>query len=115
METKRGKVFAGFVQERTDDAVVLKTIEGNLLRINKDEIEEDVEQKTSLMPELVLKNVTAQDAADLLAYLTSLRDAEVYATEFRAVGPFANDKPGHRTQVYGPEKDPGRFDANATY
>ena len=115
VETKRGKVFAGFVQQRSDDAVVLKTIEGNLLRINNDDIEEDVEQKTSLMPELVLKNVTAQDAADLLAYLVSLRDAEVYAKQFRAVGPFANDKPEHRTTVYGPEKEPGRFDGAAKY
>ncbi len=115
LETTRGKVFAGFIQERTDDAIVLKTIEGDLLRINKDDIEEDVEQKTSLMPELVLKNVTAQDAADLLAYLVSLREAEVYATKLYAVGPFANETPSHRTTVYGPEKMPGEFDAKAKF
>ncbi len=115
IETSRGKVFAGFIQARTDDAVVLKTVDGNRLQIKQEDIENDIEQKTSLMPELVLKNVTAQDAADLLAYLMSLREAEVYAKQFRAVGPFANDSPADRTKVYAPEKTPGAIDPKAKF
>ena len=37
------------------------------------EIESLVAQGKSLMPELVLSQITAQDAADLLAYLTTLK------------------------------------------
>jgi len=115
VETKRGKVFAGFVQEKSTDGIVLKTIEGDRIRLAASDIEEDIEQQTSLMPELVLKNVTAQDAADLLAYLASLQEGEVYATRFRAVGPFDNEKPEQRKTVYGPENNPGEFNGQAVY
>lgn len=115
VETTRGKVFAGFVQERTDEVLTLKTIEGTLLRIPRANIEEIIEQQTSLMPELVLKSVTAQDAADLLAYLSDLQEAEIYAKQFQAVGPFPNDQPEHRTKDFGPEASPGSFDGGAKY
>lgn len=115
VETTRGKVFAGFVQERTKDALVLKTIEGTVLRIPRTDIEETIEQKTSLMPELVLKDVTAQDAADLLAYLVSLQNAELFVKQFKAVGPFPNDRPEHRTTDFGPESDSARYDGKAIY
>ena len=67
------------------------------------------------MPELVLKNVTAQDAADLLAYLVSLQETTLHAANFKALGPFPNEKPEHRSVDFGPEKSPGAVDQSATY
>jgi putative heme-binding domain-containing protein len=73
VETKSGQVYAGFLLERNDQGVVLKDVKAQLQKISTDEIESLVAQGKSLMPELVLSQITAQDAADLLAYLTSLK------------------------------------------
>ncbi len=71
--TKDGRVFAGFLVERADDHVVVKDIKNQQIRVAADDIEALVEQQTSLMPQLVLSEVTAQDAADLLEFLTTQR------------------------------------------
>ena len=73
LETKSGQVYAGFLIERTAEQAVLKDIKGQSIRVPTDEIEVLVPQQKSLMPELILSQVTAQDAADLLAFLTSLK------------------------------------------
>jgi putative membrane-bound dehydrogenase-like protein len=73
LETKSGQVYAGFLVEKTADHVVLKDVNSKLVRVDTDEIEAIVPQQKSLMPELVLSEVTAQDAADLLAFLTGLK------------------------------------------
>ena len=43
------------------------------LRIPSGQIEHLVPQRLSLMPELLLRDMTAQQVADLLAYLSSLK------------------------------------------
>ncbi len=73
LETTGGQVLAGFLVERTTERVVLKDVKSQLVRIPASEIEALVPQHKSLMPELVLSEVTAQDAADLLAFLTTLK------------------------------------------
>ncbi|MFO1019681.1 MAG: PVC-type heme-binding CxxCH protein [Planctomycetales bacterium] len=73
VQTKAGKVHAGFLQQSSDQQVVLKTIEGEVVTIPRDDVEELIQQKISLMPDAVLKDITAQDAADLLEYLTTLK------------------------------------------
>ena len=73
LETKSGRVYAGFLIERTDDHVTLKDVKSQTVRVAADDIEALVVQQKSLMPELVLSEVTAQDAADLLAFLASLK------------------------------------------
>jgi putative membrane-bound dehydrogenase-like protein len=73
LETKAGQVYAGFLVERTADHVVLKDVKSKSIRVAADEIEALVQLQKSLMPELVLSEVTAQDAADLLAFLTTLK------------------------------------------
>ncbi len=73
LETTGGQVYAGFLVERTADHVVLKDVKSQLVRVADDEIEALVPQQRSLMPELVLSEVTAQDAADLLAFLLTLK------------------------------------------
>jgi putative heme-binding domain-containing protein len=73
LETTGGQVFAGFLVERAVDHVTLKDVKNQSIRVATDDVAALVQQQKSLMPELVLSEVTAQDAADLLAFLTSLK------------------------------------------
>ena len=52
---------------------MLKDGEGKLVRIPAAEIELVAPQRKSLMPELLLREMTAQQVADLLAYLSTLK------------------------------------------
>jgi putative heme-binding domain-containing protein len=72
IETHSGQVLVGFLLEKTDEGILLKEATGNTFRLRNDEIAVMERREQSLMPELVLRDVTAQDAADLLAYLMSL-------------------------------------------
>jgi len=51
---------------------VLKEASGNVMRLRRSEITVMERREQSLMPELILRDVTAQDAADLLAFLMTL-------------------------------------------
>jgi len=73
LETKDGRVLNGLAVEKTDRAVVLKDAQGKILKVTAGEIERLVPQSRSLMPELLLRDMTAQQVADLLAFLASLR------------------------------------------
>jgi putative membrane-bound dehydrogenase-like protein len=73
LETKSGQVYAGFLVARQPEGVVLKDVKNETLRVPTDEVEALVPQTKSLMPELILSEVTAQDAADLLAFLATLK------------------------------------------
>jgi putative heme-binding domain-containing protein len=114
LETSSGQVFAGFLVQQTDEQVVLKDIKGNLIRVPADEVEALVEQEKSLMPELVLQQVTAQDAADLLAFLTMLTEGYSPVTMYRVVGPFAI-QPGDLASKLPPEATLGSPDFSATF
>ncbi len=72
-ETTSGQIFKGLLVEQNDDAVVLRDAQDELRRIAKDSIEQLVPQRQSLMPDLLVRDMTAQQVADLLAYLCSLR------------------------------------------
>ena len=73
LETTSGQVYAGFLVEHNANGVVLKDVKGQLVRVAAGEIESLAAQPKSLMPELILSQLTAQDAADLLAFLTTLQ------------------------------------------
>lgn len=115
VETESGKVYAGFLQDQNAERIVLKSIEGVSLQILRKDVVELAKQEKSLMPELVLKSVTAQDAADLLAYLVSLQQSVVHAGSFKALGPFSNARPELRGHDFGPEKSAGTFDGAAQF
>lgn len=110
VETKSGKAIAGFLHEQTAERITLKTTQGVLLGFAKNDVEELVKLEKSLMPELLLSNVTAQDAADLLAYLASLQETMVHASQFRILGGFPNVRPEQRTEDFGVEKNAGAID-----
>lgn len=69
IETSSGQVHAGLLMEKNDREVVLKDAQNKQLRVPVDEIEVFVPQQKSLMPESLLRDLTAQEAADLLEFL----------------------------------------------
>jgi len=73
VETKDGRVFSGLVAERTKDVVVLKDAQAKTIKVPVAEIDQLVPQSRSLMPELLLRDLTAQQVADLLEFLAALR------------------------------------------
>jgi uncharacterized repeat protein (TIGR03806 family) len=73
IQTDDGKVQSGLLESRTDEQVTLRDATGKRVTISADEIELMVAQKKSLMPQLQLRGLTPQDAADLLAWLVSLK------------------------------------------
>jgi hypothetical protein len=69
-------VFIGLVQSKNDQEVLLKDAQSKTIRVAGDNLASIIQERISMMPELVLKDVTAQDAADLLAYLESLQTTQ---------------------------------------
>jgi putative heme-binding domain-containing protein len=115
LETESGQVHAGFLVEKTDSQVVLRDIKNQVIRVPAGEVVTLEAQKKSLMPELVLRDVTAQDAADLLAYLSSLTSNTQHVGRFKVLGPFiSRDGKGIETD-FGPEANLKKLDATASY
>ena len=73
LETKDGRVLSGLAGRRTKDAVVLKDAQGKTIKVASAEIDRLVPQPRSLMPELLLRDLTAQQVADLLEFLATMR------------------------------------------
>lgn len=71
--TVDGQQLTGLVVERTDAAVTLRAADGTVSRIPADSIERMQPQPQSLMPSGLVETMTAEQLADLLAYLSSLR------------------------------------------
>ena len=72
-ETNEGRLLTGLLVKKDAQEVVLKDAQNKLIRIRPEQIEQLVPQRLSLMPELLLRDMTAQQVADLLAYLSSLK------------------------------------------
>lgn len=73
VQMESGKVFSGLLIERSDSVVVLRDAQTKEHRLATSEIEEMFRMRVSLMPERALRDLTAQQAADLLAWLESLK------------------------------------------
>jgi putative heme-binding domain-containing protein len=73
IETTDGRVISGLLVRKTAIATVLKTIDGQEVSIPTRQIEQAVTQQKSLMPDLLLQEMTAEQVADLLEYLASLK------------------------------------------
>ncbi len=70
--TTDGRLLTGLIDSQTDQEVVLRTAEKKILRLPRAQIEELKRSPKSLMPDQILSDLTAQEAADLLEYLRSL-------------------------------------------
>jgi putative heme-binding domain-containing protein len=73
LETTDGKVYTGLLAARTEREVVIKDAEGKEVRIPAGKVAGLIPQKKSLMPEQLLRDLTATQAADLLEFLASLK------------------------------------------
>ena len=73
VQTESGQIHSGVMMENSDTAVVVRDSAGKDARVLKGDIELLVAQNKSLMPDLLLRDTTAQDAADLLAFVASLK------------------------------------------
>ncbi|HJT32583.1 MAG TPA: hypothetical protein VJ783_11115, partial [Pirellulales bacterium] len=73
VETTAGQVHAGLLIEKTEREVILKDAQNNQIHIPADEIELFAPQQKSLMPDALLRDMTAQEAADLLEFLGGLK------------------------------------------
>ncbi|QDV38224.1 Soluble aldose sugar dehydrogenase YliI precursor [Tautonia plasticadhaerens] len=71
--TTDGRFVTGLLVDRDEHAVVLRDGQGKQVVLPADEVEELRPSLVSLMPDGQLADLTAQQAADLLAYLESLR------------------------------------------
>jgi putative heme-binding domain-containing protein len=71
--TQDGNAQLGFVVKREADAVTLKLASGQALSLKSADIASEKALPSSLMPEGLLSPMTAQEAADLVAWLASLK------------------------------------------
>ncbi len=70
--TASGQVVTGLLVKEDPKSVTLNTAEKKQVTIPRDKIEALQKAEKSLMPERILSDLTAQEAADLLSYLMSL-------------------------------------------
>jgi len=73
VETVSGKVVAGLLIERTDEAIVIRDPQNKEHRFTPAEVEDLFPQRKSMMPDLLLRDMSAEQVADLLAWLESLK------------------------------------------
>ena len=73
VQTVDGKIQSGLLVKNEPRELVLRDAKGKLITIPADNVEQMVPQQQSMMPDLLLRDMTAQQVADLLAYLESLQ------------------------------------------
>ena len=73
VETVSGKVHTGLLVSKTKKEIRLRDATGKETIIPANEIDLLLEQRKSIMPELQLRDLTAQEVADLLVFLESLK------------------------------------------
>ena len=73
IETRQGKVLSGMIVHENAGKTVLGDNTGKLTDLKTIDIVERVPQKTSVMPERLVDQLTVQELRDLVAFLESLR------------------------------------------
>lgn len=73
VETKDDLAYTGFLISRTPAEIQLKDGNAQVIKLAGKVIASVQEQKLSAMPELLLQSLTAQEAADLVEFLASLK------------------------------------------
>ena len=71
-----GRVLSGLVVDRKDGQITLGIATGKHVTIAADEVEEELPQTVSLMPEGLVAKFTEQQLADLVEYLLTLRHGD---------------------------------------
>jgi putative heme-binding domain-containing protein len=73
VELKSGETKGGFIMDHTDREMRLKIAGGTELRIPASDVKSASKSRVSVMPEGLLQSLTAQEAVDLLDYLSALK------------------------------------------
>ncbi|HEX5269907.1 MAG TPA: hypothetical protein VFW33_05450, partial [Gemmataceae bacterium] len=73
LETTDGKFYTGLLMSKTEKEVVLKVVGDKEVSVPAAKVERLAPQPKSLMPELLLRDLTAEQAADLLEFLSGLK------------------------------------------
>src|SRR5262249_42612904 len=73
VETGDGKVLTGLLAEKTSKEIVPRRAQDKEIRLPAASVANLQAQQTSLMPEGALRDLTAEQAADLLEFLASLK------------------------------------------
>jgi putative heme-binding domain-containing protein len=76
IETKAGDHYAGVIKKATDHGVELMTGDGQTVRIGADEIASQTGSNISLMPEGLYAGMSREEFADLVEFLTTLKEPE---------------------------------------
>jgi putative heme-binding domain-containing protein len=66
-----GRIINGLLVEQSAAEVAVKTVERQVIRLARKNIEEMTKSEKSLMPERILSDLTAQEAADLFEFIRS--------------------------------------------
>ncbi len=74
VETQDGKVVSGLLASRTPKEVVLRTAQDKEIRLDPKQIVSMDVQKTSQMPEMLLRDLTPEQAVSLIDFLASLQN-----------------------------------------
>ena len=72
-----GRVLTGIVRNETAQSLEIQDADAKMTRVAKDQIDERKRSEVSLMPNGLAEGLTPQDFADLIAYLETLKNAEV--------------------------------------
>ncbi|MDA1049835.1 MAG: PQQ-dependent sugar dehydrogenase [Planctomycetota bacterium] len=73
VQTVDGQIHSGLLIENEPPEVVLKDAKGQLISIPSADVEQLAPQQQSMMPDLLLRDLTAEQVADLIAYLSLLK------------------------------------------
>lgn len=73
VETDDGRTFTGLIISQDNKELVLRDVRDQEVRIAAKKVMRQTAQKVSLMPEQLLRDLTADQAADLLEYLSTLK------------------------------------------
>jgi len=73
VQSTDGRVLTGVMAERDASVLKLRDAKGDLHEVAVTQVEELKPQRASIMPDGLLKDLTLQEAADLVAYLETLR------------------------------------------
>ena len=68
-----GRTFSGIISSKTDQEIVLRDGQDKEIRLPASQIEQTGTQSQSIMPKGLLRDLTPQQAADLVEYLHALK------------------------------------------
>ncbi len=75
-ETKQGEVFSGLLVSKTPDEIVLKNAEGLTRSLKQSVLDSVAKSPVSIMPADLTKNLSFQDLANIVEYLSTLKEAK---------------------------------------